>query len=1380
MSKRLLHILITLVLVLAMLLGIAAVSTADEDSKLVLSGITMRMLDDAAKPGDGSVQGFLEIKVRNIDSAGVGFTLQYDPNVVNISEVATNKPANGNKNWLEMSPYIKWNTEDFKSGTFMLGVGKDSGIKVDSNGSLVTAGFDIVVDQTKMMDENRNLVLPSDYKNIKLQEYKGGEGTKITVPVVDGKNKTLTLGSISFRISDPASFAKMTSEQLSNVFRLKTDDSGASVFMILYVDNTTNPPLVKYDTDSHLAYEFAVDNALSLVKADRDNAVTNAAEVYINGMESDLLAWMNANMSDVTAIYADGTKISSNVTWGNGVDGVDYEVTAATGGYDPKGGTYTVWQKFNDDIKVQATVTVKPVKALGFIAENDYLHYLKPDVGVDTAKIVPAGTDPKTVLSFPETVSVVFDTVIPSDKADLRLSLNDDWQCDVAPNGVDKTDLLAIRDGGDDGHGVEGQYEYSASVGGSLDAEGNLSGDIFPAWVTDAVGDYKRVDVVRVLGAVTPAPIWQDEFTAWVEDNGTLKIDITAVDGVTDLATYDFFLRLPNGLVLKNEHFALADNFKIEHEADGSVLISVRAETVADSDPNASVQDSLRQAINLGDRLGKFALAAKSADKPQSDWTEFATEPRRNVYLGDGAAGTDDYSFDFSSMPLVISYATGTTLPNTIALPTGESVKITYSGLTGMEPGKLSTITVDDWTTSDTPVVGGNITFVGTLKDGCLYADHGTVKNPNGIKVSITLQVVDGDDLPEEKINELTDIIFAKMQVGYTTADSRSVTIKNVGGGDINGLTVSMVPVSIAPADSSVSLAVEDVFTMTVSPPFKLAADGTVSCTIDRNMGLPVGSYKAQVIVGSNRNAVLDSFYVSVEIVENPVFSVIVEPEPTAAGTTDGSGNYEVGENVVITATEYVDSNGYQDYDFDGWEVVNGVSVSFTPSATDDNASFSMPDLDTALSGATEKVLRIKGKFREGEGAVLRLQDLRLYNPDSSQNSLLQWDDVNNKYAKIEFAPLTRGYFAIVPSGAETNRVEFDFALPADSTVDPNDIGFEIKLNGMELQKDKDWHYNSADGKGVIEALPIKTLPEENILTITLKRAGSTVERAYTVNIKRKLAISEMGELEYGNSPFGLIMRAGGDTEANKEEFRAGNCFKPDNVPPHGKLGVVYHPEAWGDTAVNAAKNTEEGADRDVNNYDRNDWALFIYHGEKIEAPAISNVKNSLNEAVDAADVKMAIRGLVELTSTADKLTEVFKQGEPFDLELAADGTAEWPKTASGDNKRVRPGVYYLSYEFKDYNGDTVKIDRPVIVLYGIGDVDMSGAVNKADAAYIANRYNALLPNGGDSSYQVYKYRICDTNRDRNINVGDRNAIIKNQLVQFYAKIEEGISGANE
>lgn len=60
---------------------------------------------------------------------------------------------------------------------------------------------------------------------------------------------------------------------------------------------------------------------------------------------------------------------------------------------------------------------------------------------------------------------------------------------------------------------------------------------------------------------------------------------------------------------------------------DGTATITVKADIAIDS------EKKLAQIINLGSKAGKFEISSTEPGKNPGPYTEFSTNPRKNIYL---------------------------------------------------------------------------------------------------------------------------------------------------------------------------------------------------------------------------------------------------------------------------------------------------------------------------------------------------------------------------------------------------------------------------------------------------------------------------------------------------------------------------------------------------------------------------------------------------------------------------------------------------------------------------------------------------------------------------------------------------------------------------
>ena len=352
-----------------------------------------------------------------------------------------------------------------------------------------------------------------------------------------------------------------------------------------------------------------------------------------------------------------------------------------------------------------------------------------------------------------------------------------------------------------------------------------------------------------------------------------------------------------------------------------------------------------------------------------------------------------------------------------------------------------------------------------------------------------------------------------------------------------------------------------------------------------------------------------------------------------------------------------------------------------------------------------------------------------------------------------------------------------------DNTEDPTQPGEgdnpgedapKIKTLTVPKKDQADGYYKSED---------IDLLLGHNVIQLTFKvedpektdEEGNPeiVERGYTIHIYKKLPQSKLYTFAYGNSPYGLIMGDPYWDDEQKEnsikEFDAnGNMFTTkDNTPSGAVQNVPYTEKAW------------EGSF----NYDKDPTALFVIN-EKMPFgdPGFKSLMNSIGEQVSLSDVskKVKVNVLISSESYQNGSTEDFYYVEPTTIQL--EDTPEGI-TALVD-KRIRPDCYKIIYSFVDFDGTVIEMEKAMIILSPLGDVNVSGMTDKTDASRILNRFSTDLTNSNnssnfpaESSYKaggnLFKYRVCDVNKDGNLNAIDANNIRAGEdyITQFYGNV---------
>lgn len=254
----------------------------------------------------------------------------------------------------------------------------------------------------------------------------------------------------------------------------------------------------------------------------------------------------------------------------------------------------------------------------------------------------------------------------------------------------------------------------------------------------------------------------------------------------------------------------------------------------------------------------------------------------------------------------------------------------------------------------------------------------------------------------------------------------------------------------------------------------------------------------------------------------------------------------------------------------------------------------------------------------------------------------------------------------------------------------------------------------------------------------------------------------------------------------------------------------------------------------DGENLDLNDYAFFAILGANMKEPGVLEALDSTGRPVDPSTIHARVTVTLLDTDADTQIgrfsgseTAVLDLGvagklltgltEPGVLNAAKEGT--WPvssvTTVDPDTgkevttytqvEHIRPGQYVLEYVYPDYNGDSLTVTRPLVILSGVGDVNSDGTVDstrrksndkqpgQTDEAALKNRvadplgytaggwgYNAAAGAWEETVYprsNIFKYRVADVNNDRNINNIDGNLIDKiargqAAAIRFYNPVE--------
>lgn len=284
--------------------------------------------------------------------------------------------------------------------------------------------------------------------------------------------------------------------------------------------------------------------------------------------------------------------------------------------------------------------------------------------------------------------------------------------------------------------------------------------------------------------------------------------------------------------------------------------------------------------------------------------------------------------------------------------------------------------------------------------------------------------------------------------------------------------------------------------------------------------------------------------------------------------------------------------------------------------------------------------------------------------------------------------------------------------------------------------------------------------------TVTVTAGGTT----YTLHIRRLL--KPKIELNYGNSPYGEIMRADNiaeaDKQAAKDAFDANNKYSSSYLPANvtDKTTLRYTTNAW-----------SSSTDPEIN-MDRNDYAIFAYQKTSFKDSGFT-ATDSMGNSVDATDVTRSI-DIYRLSGR--NLSEDMTGKSPETITIS-DQVAEYTYTeiTSTSGGYVRPDVYEMKYAFVDPNtNEVVTSVRKIVIVFLRGDTNFDNSINGTDQTVIINKVKgtalydeSIVP---ERTGYLYTYRSADTNMDGSVNGTDQTAIINKvkgaEMVQFYKNLD--------
>lgn len=183
-----------------------------------------------------------------------------------------------------------------------------------------------------------------------------------------------------------------------------------------------------------------------------------------------------------------------------------------------------------------------------------------------------------------------------------------------------------------------------------------------------------------------------------------------------------------------------------------------------------------------------------------------------------------------------------------------------------------------------------------------------------------------------------------------------------------------------------------------------------------------------------------------------------------------------------------------------------------------------------------------------------------------------------------KFKAETKTYYVSVPN--ETEQIRMDVSSSEKPTVTVNSASVNVTASDAKKYSSDLFDLAELD----------KTVNDGYNNTVTITAGGTT----YTVYIRRLL--KPKITLNYGNSPYGEIMKASNiadaDKQAAKDAFDVKNKYDANYLPTEAKdkKNITYVTRAWVDiknldSMTTAEKETIQNPDI---NMDRNDYAIFV------------------------------------------------------------------------------------------------------------------------------------------------------------------------------------------
>lgn len=398
--------------------------------------------------------------------------------------------------------------------------------------------------------------------------------------------------------------------------------------------------------------------------------------------------------------------------------------------------------------------------------------------------------------------------------------------------------------------------------------------------------------------------------------------------------------------------------------------------------------------------------------------------------------------------------------------------------------------------------------------------------------------------------------------------------------------------------------------------------------------------------------------------------------------------------------------------------IVPGTNIVYVIQANDPSASISVKP----------------GKNDTGLGSALSLYD-------TDYTTSVTFDDAEH--------PTRSDYYTRVDK--DTDYVEFTITPKNDTTIlTAPTAGTGVTISGPD----------SVTAAYTVRVDLTKSGATPNDIKITTKAGTDTNAPTLDYNFHIQKLVEAKIVLNYGNSPYGEIMKADNIPEADKQ--KAKNAFDASDTA-HGNLqfGTDYIPTL----GITNVKYTTVAWDSYTKNYDKDDNAIFVYEASTFVEPGLKIYDELGAEVTNATyDRTLVVKKMsVGEPKYSDTLT---------DLDLSVSkGNNDTVFSLVGNI--IRPDVYTMTYTYNytDLNGtqQTLTDTRPVIVLSKRGDIQLTTdpSFNTNDSKAFATSYSSW---GGAGANSLFAFRVCDLQEttDPTVNSNDYK-----QLVSDLSKYAE-------